>query len=238
MIRGLLLCLVSALLLVCAGCPGGTGSSLPNPTVMFFNASADSPDIDFYLDKDLAAAALGFLANSTFTAIEPAERDVSANEAGTTNQYDVIFYDFTRNSHNLMATIGLVNYGSELQKRIRLISHTVDRRRPNGTKARLVIIHAFNRAPGFQTPSIDFQTPGQNPIYAARDIGYGEATPLLIDSGTFTFEARRFNTEHVFVTLNNFTFQSEKIYLVFVVGVEDAAGPQAPQIFVLEIPST
>jgi hypothetical protein len=204
---------------------------------MFFNASSDAASVDFYLDGALSASALASGTGSDFALTDPQDRDVSVHDAGTTTEYDLILQTFARNKHYVLSNIGLVNFGGEFEKRLRLVATEVDRHLLNGSKARLVIFHAFSRASGFQTPNIDFQNPGNNPQYKAGNIEFATSSVMTIDAGVRTFEARRAGTEEVFATLTNYDFGVGRMYLVFVMGVEGGAGAQTPQIVVKEIPT-
>lgn len=204
---------------------------------MFFNASADAASVDYYLDDTLTAGAIGFTTGNDFAVTDAQSRDIGVNDAGTTNQYDLIFSTLERNKHYVVSNLGFVNFGSEFEKRLRLTITEVDRHILQGTKSRLVIFHGYCRAAGFSTPAIDFQNPGNNPQYKAANIDFATNSDLLIDAGVRTFEARRAGTEEVFATLTNYSFGAGKMYLVFVTGVEGGVGVQAPQIVVKEIPT-
>lgn len=233
---GLTVCIVGGLL--AAGCGGGgTSSLLDKPEVMFFNASPDIAGLDFYLDDTLLAANVAFEAGSDFVITDPQDRDIGIFEANTTNNFDLIFDTFERNKHYLVSSIGLADFGNDFKKRVRVVLTEVDRHIVQGTKSRLIILHAYCREEGFETPAIDFQSPGNNPQYKASNIEFAETSTLLIDAGVRSFDARRTGTEEVYASLTNFTFGAGKIYLVYVTGVENGVGNAAPQVIVKEIPS-
>ncbi|MBI5707946.1 MAG: DUF4397 domain-containing protein [Armatimonadetes bacterium] len=235
-ITGMLLGCVAALAL--SGCGGGGGTTaLPKPQVMFFNAGPDNAGIDFYIDSVLSGNAVASAAGTDFMATDPVARDLIANATGTTTDYDAILQTFARNKHYVISALGLVTFGTEFEKRLRLTATEVDRHTIQGNKSRLVIFHGFSRATGFLTPNIDFQSPGQNPQYKAANIEFGASSVLTIDSGTHSFDARRAGSDDVFVSLVSFAFGTGKMYLVYVMGVEGGAGAQTPQIVVKEIPT-
>jgi hypothetical protein len=234
---------IAAALCVCAfalfGCAGGGGGQgpLPRPQLSFFNGSPDAGDMDFFINQELAAAALAYLEASSFGPFDPGDRDIVVQESSTTTEIDSIFVNLARDSHYLVSLLGLLNSGAEPEKRARLVFDAVSREAPNGLQARVVIYHGFNAEAGFQTPNIDFQSPGSNPQFFVRNIEFASGRPLTITAGVHSFEARRNGTEHIYVTLNNFNFEAGKIYAAYVLGVENGVGNLAPRIEVVEIPS-
>lgn len=228
------LCL-SAIGLVLSGCPGGSSQAAPDPTIRFINTSPDSGPLDFFLDEDLEGAALAFLASTAgFKSIESGPYDIGVFDAGTQNNHDAIFVNLNRDKHYLVSAIGLVNYGTEAEKRLRLVLTEINRNAVNGNVARLIIFHAFARETGFQTPAIDFQNPGDNPQFKVENIAFASSKTLTVDAGNHDFEARRNESEHVYATAN-VTLGAGKIYAVFVTGIENGTGGLAPQIVFVEI---
>jgi hypothetical protein len=239
-VKGVRIALAGALgvaLVLAFGCGGGAGTGGDDPTLAFFNGSPDAPNIDFFMDDDLMAADVEYLTKSDWQSTDAQDRDIGALEAGTTTQIDLIFRTLSEDRHYLFPVLGLYNYGSELEKRARLAPAEISRTRPNGSKSGLIIFHGFCREAGFQTPSIDFRNPGNNPQFIAEDIPFAGSAHLLIDSGVHDFVARRNGTEEVYAALDDFNFEAGKIYGVFVVGVENGVGNLAPQIVVREIPA-
>ncbi|HVT14482.1 MAG TPA: DUF4397 domain-containing protein [Fimbriimonadaceae bacterium] len=223
-----------------AGCGGGgTGPNLPDPIIRFVNCSPDSNPLDFYINTDNEAPALTYLNSSADITTKKADHDLSVNDSVTTDELDAIAFTFAQDDKYLALTVGLENFGSEFQKRLQLLAFQYDKNPPNGTKARLLIIHGYVRSPGFDTPNIDFQGgdvgsyDSNNPQFAATDITFASPTPsiLEVDSGVpLIFQARRAGTENVLAEDPSTTFDSGGIYLALVTGVEGQTGTEVPQV--------
>lgn len=233
-----LFALLGAIAIFLSGCAGGgsgTGSTAPDPDVLFFNGVHDSGAYDFLIDDDVLAAALSFVGISpNFFQARPIIQDVTVRESATTNVIWAETYEFLRDRNYVISALGIQAYGVEPLKRARLFRHEVNRELPNGTKSRIYLINGFNRKAGFLTTAIDFQNPGNNPQVALRDVPFGGSEGTLIDATTHTFEVRRTATETVYVT-RTFTFGGGKIYAVFVLGVEEGVGNAAPRIEIIEL---
>lgn len=231
---GVLLCIGVGLLVVGCGGTGGNGS-LPNPVIRFINVSPDSVALDVLVDDDTIASAIAYLGSSPdFTSVEPGDRDVVMLENGTTLELTADVHAFAKDKSYLTVALGLENFGTENLKRLRSLVFEIDRTVPNGNKARLFVVHAYNRAPGFDTPNIDFQTPGDNPLFKIPNMAFGDDATISIDSGVQTLEARRNGTTAVLAT-GTFTLEAGKLYAAIVTGIEDAASPQDPRILLVEI---
>jgi hypothetical protein len=219
-----------------AGCGGGGGGGgLPNPTVRFFNGSPDSTALNFLLDDTVEAALLAYLESTPdFESVDDRVRDLRIQEDGTSVDLWNEIVDLVKDKHYLICSIGLENFGTENLKRIRTLFTEIDRTAPNGSRVRLIIVHGYNRETGLETPAIDFQTPGDNPQFSADNIAYASSRVLEVDAGNWTFEARREGTETI-LTSQNITLGGGKIYAAFVLGVENAAGIQAPRIEFVEL---
>jgi hypothetical protein len=222
--------------LAISGCGGGGGGgSLPNPTIRFFNGVSDSTSLDFLLDDTVEAPQLGYLASTpNFDSVESKLRDLRVLEDGTTVDLWSETIALEKDKHYLISSIGIENYGTETLKRVRTLALLIDRTAPNGSRAKLFVIHGYNREAGLETPAIDFQTPGDNPQFSVRNIDYATAKTLDVDAGTLTFQARRNGTETVLVS-NTVTLGGGKIYAAYVLGVENASGTQAPRIEFVEL---
>lgn len=234
----LVLVLLAALL--AASCGGGGGSTGRNPTIRSYNGSPDAPELDFLRNDDVIAAALAFLTGQTeFTSIEPGLTDISVRITGTTDILDSLLLDFPRDVDTVCSTLGLLDYGTEPEKRLRIVVNSIDRRAPNGNVARLNIYHGFIRAPGFSTPNIDFQNPGENPQFRAPDIEFAGTAQLLVDAVPQTFQARRAGSEEVYaeITLQPGDIEAGKVYVVYVLGIEGGSGNQSPRIVFEEVPT-
>ena len=221
------------MLLACGG--GGGGSTLPDPDIRFFNGSPDSVALNFLLNDDVEGAQLAYLQSTPdFESFEPEIRDVRIQEDGTAVDLWSEVLDMVEDHSYLVSAIGLENFGSEPLKRIRFVIADLDRTAPNGTRAELIIVHGYNRETGFETPGIDFQTPGDNPQFEATGIGYATIRQLDVDAGNWTFEARREGTDTILVS-QNVTLGGGKIYAAYVLGVENGVGSLAPRIEFVEL---
>lgn len=219
----------------CGGGGGGGGNGLPDPTMRFYNGISDMAAINFLLDDDVIAALLPYLGSTPdFKDVKPEIKDLRLQEDGTSVDLWSEVINPSKDKHYLVTAIGLKNFGTETLKRPRFFTVEIDRTPPNGTRAKLQIIHAYNRAANFGTPNIDFQTPGNNPQFKANDVGYGNGRLLEVDAGNFTWEARVVGTENV-IASKNVTLTGGRIYAAFVLGVEGGAGAAAPRIEFVEL---
>lgn len=225
--------------LFAAGC-GGTGTSSvlpPDPELMFFNVSPDSTPISFFLDDLEVKTGQTYLQSpSPFLAVTPGDQDMSIapSAGGDTTWGEAVFLE--RDKSYLIVAFGLENFGGEPLKRQRIAILQTSRTSPNNS-ARLIVLHAYNRSTGFATPTIDFQNPGDNPEYKQEAITFGNRAEIVVASGTYTFVARRTNTENEITPQVTQNFEGGKIYLAVVSGIEDAVGAQAPKITFFEVPT-
>lgn len=227
--------LASAGVLLCGCGGGGGGTGRPNPTIRFFNGISDSALINFLLDDDVRGPQIPYLGSTPDFATEEAkERDLRIQEDGTSVDLWSEVVTLAKDKHYLVSAFGLINYGTETIKRARFVGIEVDRLAPNGTRAKLLIFHGYNRSAGLDTPNIDFQTPGDNPQFKVSDIGYTLAKPLEVNAGNQTYQARRNGTETVLVS-RNITLGGGKTYAVYVLGVEGEVGAAAPRIEFVEL---
>lgn len=228
-------CLVAATSFLATGCGGSNFSgseALPDPKIMFMNASMDSGPVDYFLNEDLKSAGLGYLTSSndfvTVPFIEDFDGayDVSVLQSGATVPVDSINQVLERDKAYLVYSCGLLSFEPNVEKRMREAIIEVDRTKPVGNKARLIILHAFCRSAGNDTPVINLQTPGDNPLFKATGIAFGETSVLSVDSGKWTYEARRGDTSGTTIYAEKeVTLQSGGLYFVIVSGLEDAADP-------------
>jgi hypothetical protein len=230
---GLLTAVVLGALLT-AGCGGGNGGSdLPDPTIRFVNSSPDSNPQDFYIDTTKKASAIAYATSSAEVTNDNGDRDITVKDpTATPDTLDAITFTLEKDKQYIALTLGLQNFLTENAKRLRLISFSYNKNAPNGNTARLLIEHGFMRSAGFDTPTIDFQNPGENPQFKLAGIPFAAGAPgeLEVDAGVpLTFQARRADTENVYASSTD-TFLPGKIYLALVTGVEGAVGAQAPQI--------
>jgi hypothetical protein len=235
----LLLALTAVVCTALVGCGGGGGGSLPDPIIRFINSSPDANPLDFHIDENTEATALTYLSDSGDITVDNGDSDISIWDNVSGDEIDAIAFNLAQDKKYLAVALGLETFGSELDKRLRVIAFTYDKNPPNGSKARLLIMHAYSRDAGFSTPDIDFQG-GQvgsydpnNPQYKQTGIAFGASTPstLEVDANVaLIFQARRAETENVIASEPTFTFDEGGIYLALVTGVESGVGAQAPQI--------
>lgn len=230
LVSALVLSLAAAAIVGCSG--GGGGNSLPDPVIRFVNSSPDANPLTFNYDTTPKATGLTYLQSSGNVTVDDQDHDLSVTDSVSGDIIDALAVTLTKDKQYISVAKGLETFGSENEKRLRLLNFEYDKTSPNGSKARLLIIHAFNRATGFLTPDIDFQNPGNNPQYSVPGISYSDDTPktLLVDSDvSLQFDARRAGTENVYASATT-TFDSGGIYLVLITGIEGGAGSLAPQI--------
>lgn len=242
-----------------AGCFGETNSGggvLPDPTVRFFNISPDAGTMDYLLNDEERASAVPYLGTTPnfvsfdFLSTNEGGYDVSCRLTGDTLELDRFVASppvFQRDTDNLVISVGLPNPGGETLKRTQLLIWNIDRTPPNGNKARMYVLNALVRAPGFENDVLTLQTidPGNpasidNPLFSRENVQYATqlgGSPFEIDSGTFTFIARRGESgAAVEVARREFNFASGGIYLAVMSGVEGSSNPAlAPSVNFIEI---
>lgn len=242
MARSLTAALLVGVLAALMGCGGKSSSSTaPDPLVRFFNGSPDSVALDLLFDDSkenktvrIGSAVPYAAAAPNFVEVRNGSNDLILKENGDPFELWAQVIDAQLDRSYLVVAFGLANFGTEFEKRARFITFDIDRTAPNGNKARIYVFHAFNRAAGLDTPAIDFQTPGENPLFRVQDIPYGTPKELTVDSGTHTLQARNKGTEFVYVQ-RTVTLAAGKIYLALVSGVEDGVGALAPRIEFIEV---
>lgn len=237
-------CLAVFALPGCGG-QGGSSSGGADPTVFFIDASPDAGGLDYVMNAIVRALNLDYLEASTgFTSVPfisdaNGGYDVITRENGTNTELDAQNVVLNKSTHTVFVTVGLKNYivGEEL-KRLRTFGVNVDRKAPNGNKARLYIVHGFIREVGQATPAIKFQNAGDNPQFFSQAINFGTSAAMLVDSGTADWWAKRDDaTADVVYASATLTLDPGKIYIVLVSGIENELAPIDPQITLIEIPS-
>lgn len=217
------------------GCGGsGNSNTLPDPEVMFINGIPDTTNIDFTLNDVAEASNIPFMGTGgAFKSVEyilpdDGGYDIGIRRNGTTTYLDLFGTGFNRDTDNLLVAVGLQNPGSEPLKRPLILSFTVDRKAPTGTRSRIVFLNGLIRATGFDTPNVTFQSviPGDpssidNPQFVTRDVPYSETRVLTVDAGARRFIVRRADTDAlVQYASTDFTFVAGKIYLALISGQE------------------
>lgn len=237
------------------GCGGDSAGdpTLPEPLVRFFNLVPDAGLVDYWLNDETRFAGIDYLgATSGFveTKFIPAEDggyDISVGPNSGGEEYDRISQQLEKNTSTLFLAFGLKNFGPDDSKRIQALAFVVDRTRPNGAKARLLVLNALHQAVGIENKQVDFQTfdPNDptsilNPLFKLANLNYGELDAnvhtLTIDSGNWTFRAQEAQADSINVyAQRNVTLDAGKIYLAVISGVVDEAGDLAPKITFIEI---
>lgn len=213
------------------GCGGSSSNAgLPDPKIRFVNASPDSTSLNFFLNDDVKGANLAFgSANAAFDIVDPELYDINVRENGTSVDLDTVTRDLKSDTRTLVVSAGLEEFGIEFSKRLRLTFQDINLTAPNDGKSRLYVYHGFIRQTGFETPNIDFASPGSTPLYELKDISFGGSSMIEVDAGSQTFDVKRNGTDQVYVS-STLNLESGKIYLVLVSGVQAAVGAQAPSI--------
>lgn len=244
MVKRLSFTFILASLLLLNGCGGGGSSTSKKPVILFLNASTDSGAVDFRLDDDPEATNLAYaVSNGQFSEIDFKGPEVDGwdvslhlNSNGTEVERQAIV--FNQETDNIVIAHGIRNFGTDQLKRLRFNTFTVDRTIPNGNKAKLIVFHGFELAPGFDTPSVTFKTPGENAQFSTPDIQPGTSSVITTDSGTLTFEARRTGTNGIYTTKTQ-NLKAGGVYLVLISGVEnDPITANQIQIKFIELPGT
>ena len=236
----------SIALLILLGC-GGAGNNnnvAPEPLIGFVNASTTSAAIDAFVNETQLGNNVAFRGRSplagavlTFRNFEPGEYDLTVQEdTDPENTQAIETTTLERDKSYLFFAVGLVTPpNTEFDKRLRPVVTEFDRTAPNGGKARLIVVHAYDRAEGFETPAIDFQNPGDNPQFKESNIPYAGGRTVLIDAGAQTFVARRNGAEFDLTPPVTFTFDGGKIYVGIISGIEGGTGARAPLITFHEV---
>jgi hypothetical protein len=243
MVKRLSLALIASIALL-AGCGGGGGSTAANPELFFINASTDSGAVDFRFDDVARITGLNYTGSSTaFSEIEFKGEDVEGWDVslhlGTGDEIERQAIVFGQASDNVVLAHGIRNFAAgDILKKLRFSTFTVDRKRPNGNKAKLIVVHAFELAAGNNTPAVVFKTPGDNALFTTGSIEPGRTNVITTDSGSLTFEARRANTQGIYDTVTQ-NLAPGAVYIVLISGVEnDPVLANQIKIRFIEIPST
>ncbi len=211
------------------GCGGSGGGFLDaDPRIYFLNASTDAGACDFVVNDVVDAGALDYLAHSADwkqkDQLDDSEGgyDVSVAPTAGGTEYDRIDIDLAANTSTVFALAGQKTPpDNDPAKILKLLSFSVNRTQPSTGKVRLVVLNAFNRSAGLGTPAIVLKNPGDLPQFQSSAVNPGETTTFEVDSGTFTWDAKRADAEAVYASASA-TLESGKLYLVVVSGIEGA----------------
>jgi hypothetical protein len=217
-----------AVLVGCGGGGGGT-STKAYPQLRAVNASPDSGTVDFLLNDTKIASAIGYLGSSAdFVKYKSEDYDLTVKNPGAPESLDVLAFTPPENKSLIALISGLKDFGTEFDKRVRVTNFQVDRTIPNGSKARLIVLNAFIAASGASNQTIDFQD-GDRPRFPVTGLDFDENGVVEVDAGTYTYEARRADSDLIYVS-SSLTFQAGKIYLVVISGQDGGTGALEPKI--------
>ncbi|GIV03868.1 MAG: hypothetical protein KatS3mg015_2698 [Fimbriimonadales bacterium] len=230
---------VCASVAIAIGCGGGGGEVTRDFFLRFTNNVVDLPGgVDVFMDQEPFALGLGYGASTPTYQNLTTEKDLhffDLYRAGTQNLVDA-WAEIPRadQSHHLVA-IGAASPGPQ-QPAARILAVTVNRIRPTGTNARLLVVNAFVREPGKATPKVDLLRSGKIEPEIA-ELEFAKAGEFLLAAGTYDFEVRIAGLQSgTLFTKTGVTIEAGKIYFVLIRGLEGAAGVFAPDIQFIEEP--
>lgn len=233
-------------LVVAAGCGGGGGGGNvgpQKPRLFYVNASPDAGSLDFYVDDSRLATSIGYLGKSpAYRRTDAVLRDLAITPAGSQEQLVAETFTFANDTYYALVAYGLRSFGSEDRKRLQQAEITFDPAPPAaGDTARIIVINAFLRPAGLDTPAIDFRSPGDNPQINVSNVAFGASSAVEVDSVPQQFVVRRNGTEKQYVPPTvgqtiRFTPQRGRVYLAIVTGIEGQTGSSVPQVSFVELP--
>jgi hypothetical protein len=239
--RALLGLSIAVALVGLVGCAGngvaGTGQD-PNPFVRFVNGVPDSAALEFFFDDSRMSQGLAYLQSTpNFAQVNAQEYDVLVQEVGRPETQEVAIETFERNQHAVLVAVGLVDPDDDFEKRMRVARVNFDRTAPVGTQARIVVVNGYMEDQPGLNPSIDFQNPGDLPLFFSRDIAFGTGAVIQeVTAGEQVFVARRNNTEDEITPRVTVNLEPGRIYLALVSGRQNAAAEaQQPRITFIEL---
>jgi hypothetical protein len=230
---------VCASVAVAIGCGGGGGEVTRDFFLRFTNNVVDLPGgVDVLLDQEPYAMGLGYGGSTPGYQNLTTEKNLyffDLYRAGTQNLVDS-WAEIPRadESHHLVA-IGAADAGPE-QPLARILAVKVNRIRPTGNNARLLVVNGFVRQPGRQTPKIDLIRSGKIQP-EIEDLEFAKAAEFLLAAGTYDFEVRIAGLQSgTLFTKTGVTIEGGKIYFVVIRGLEGAGGVFAPDLQFIEEP--
>ena len=227
------------------GCGGG-GQVLALFFYRFTHASPDMTPVDFYANEELMGVNKAYEEGTEYFTLginEPFVEFYSTPTGDPSNQIDPIEVNPKKNVSVHVVLIGVLNKTGQ-QFGQRMVAVPINRTTPGGSNARITVLHGFNRAPQFVTPSVDLAKPGDDtPIIA--NIPYGLPDPELVGNytgeiptggGPYTFAIRiAGEKDAVLYTFGPITFEANKSYLLILSGIEGSV-TSPPTIIVIEEP--
>lgn len=237
--HGLIRLAAAGVCLAAIGCGGGGGVISTDFFVRFTNNVVDLPGgVDVFVNQEPYAVSLGYGGSTPDYDNLTTEEEIYIFDlfrAGTQNIIDSwAEIPRERQSHHLVA-IGAADAGSQ-QPLARIVAITVNRNRPSGTNARLIVVHGFVREPGRQSPKIDLLRSGKiSP--EVSDLAFADTQTFLLAAGTYDFEVRIAGLmSGTLFTKPGVAVEGGKVYLVVIRGVEGGSGVFAPDIQFIEEP--
>ena len=218
------------------GCGGGGTSGGTRSFIRLVNTIPDlSGNLELLVNAERFGEPIGYLAEDTFRTRAAEDVDLAIREVGAVEEFDVVANLLANDASYLAVALGSKNFGTETEKRPRLEMLRIDRTRPSGSKARVIFLNALIGEATFPSPTIDFQD-GELPRFPFTDVEFGAVKTLVVDIGTYTYEARLNDSDFIYST-RDLTFESGKFYLVTLAGTVGTSGATAPQIAVTELES-
>jgi hypothetical protein len=219
------------------GCGGGGSED----DVFFYRITNAVPflsnGIDFLVDKEISANALAYDADTDYveTDIEKSNIFFDVKDSATGEFLDAIVYEKRDEQSLHLFAVGLKNGPQTLQPPAQIAAVVVNRTTPQGN-SRLVFVHGYSRRAGTQTPNVDLIRSGQiQPVVS--DLPFAASATFVLPSGEYTLTARYAGLiSGEFLSSPRLLFQANKVYIVLLEGVEDAAAPFEPKFRIFEEP--
>lgn len=225
--------------LVAIGCGGGGGEISTDFFVRFTNNIVDLPGgVDVVLNQEPYAVNLGYGGSTPDYDNLTTEEELYIFDlfrAGTQNIIDSwVEIPRLRESHHLVS-IGAADAGPQ-QPLARIVPVLINRNRPGGANARLIVLNGFVRQPGRQSPNVDLLRSGKI-APEISDLEFAGFKSFLLAAGTYDFEVRIAGLmSGTLFTKTGVTVEGGKVYLVVIRGVEGGSGVFAPDIQFIEEP--
>jgi hypothetical protein len=232
-----LLVLVPLAAVVVIGC-GGSG----NPDEQYFYRLTNavpflSNGVDFMVNKEVSTSGVAYGSDTPFVETDLEEPNIFYDvlDSATHEFLDSIVAEKSDEVSLHLFAVGIKNGPVTLQPIAQLAPVIVNRTTPQGN-ARLVFVNGYCRRAGVQTPHVDLIRSGQiQPVIA--DIAFAGSSTFVLPAGTYTFSARYAGLmSGTFLTSPPQMLDANKVYIVLLQGVEDAAAPHQPEFRIFEEP--
>jgi len=229
------LVLIAVVLLV--GC-GGNG----NPNEQYFYRLTNAipflaSGVDFMVDKEISASGVAYGSDTDYVETDLEETNIFFDilDSATHEFLDSIVGEKTDDESLHLFAVGIKNGPMTLQPIAQLAPVVVNRTTPQGS-ARIVFVNGYSRRAGVQTPHVDLIRSGQiQPV--VTDLEFAGSRTFVLPAGTYTLSARYAGLmSGVFLTSSPQLLEANKVYIILLQGVEDAAAPYHPQFRIFEEP--